>query len=117
LDDAISSQRAAENQSLYRSANERIKDLNEAFDHLASIQSEWVCECADTECTNHVAATLSEYESIRSNPRTFLVYPGHVYPHVERVVAGNESFTIVEKTGLSGEVAEQLDPRRTAEAT
>jgi hypothetical protein len=108
VDGTISSQRAAENQSLYRAANERIKELNEVFDEVASVPSEWVCECADTECISRVLATLQEYESVRSNPRTFLVYPGHVYPEVEIVTAGNERFTIVEKIGEAGEIAEQL---------
>jgi len=108
----IGSQRAAENQSLYRTANERIKELNEVFDEIASLPSDWVCECADTECTSHVSATLQEYESIRSNPRTFIVYPGHVYPEVEIVSAENDRFAIVEKTGRSGVVAEELDPRQ-----
>jgi hypothetical protein len=114
VDGTISSQRAAENQSLYRSTNERIKKLNEVFDEIASVPSEWVCECADTECTSRISATLQEYESVRSNARAFIVYRGHVFPHVEVVVAGNERFTIVEKIGDAGEVAEGLDPRMTA---
>ena len=108
----ISSQRAAENQSLYRSTNERIKELNAVFDEIASVPSEWVCECADTECISRISATLQEYESVRSNPRTFVVYPGHVYPEVEIVTVENERFAIVKKTGHSGVVAEELDPRR-----
>jgi hypothetical protein len=102
VDGTIGSTRAVENQSLYRSTNERMKELNEVFDDIASVPSDWVCECADTECISRVSATLNEYESVRSNPRTFMVYPGHVYPEVEIVTAGNERFTIVEKTGHSG---------------
>jgi hypothetical protein len=107
----ISSQRAAGNQSLYRSINERIKELNEAFEGVVTgVPSDWVCECPDIECTSRISATVQEYESIRSNPRTFVVYPGHVYREVERVVAGNERFTIVEKFGDAGELAKELAP-------
>jgi hypothetical protein len=108
MDGTISSQRAAENQSLYRSTNEQIKELNQVFDEIASVPAEWVCECADTECLSRVFATVQEYESVRSNPRTFIVYSGHVYPNVEVVVAENERFTIVEKIGDAGELAEKL---------
>jgi hypothetical protein len=111
VDDTTSSTRAAENQSSYRSANERIKELNQVFDEVASLPGEWICECADTECTRRVSATLQEYQSVRSNPRTFLVYPGHIYSQVEVVVSENERFTIVEKIGEAGIVAEQLAPR------
>jgi hypothetical protein len=109
----ISSLRAAENQSLYRSTNERLKELNEVFEEVASVSSEWICECADTECTLRVSATLDEYEAVRQNSRTFIVHDGHVYPEVERVVRINERFTIVEKIGDAGVVAEELDPRQT----
>jgi hypothetical protein len=78
------------------------------FDEALELPSEWVCECADTECTSHISATMQEYEAVRSSPRTFIVHSGHVYPHVEVVVAENERFTIVEKTGDAGEVAEKL---------
>jgi hypothetical protein len=111
VDGGISNRAAAENQSLYRSTNERMKELNEVFEEVASVNSEWICECADTECTLRVSATLDEYEAVRLNSRTFLVYPGHVYPEVERVVRENERFTIVKKIGESGKIAEQLDPR------
>jgi hypothetical protein len=33
--------RAARNQSLYRDVNERIQDLNEAFDDVLSFSGEW----------------------------------------------------------------------------
>jgi hypothetical protein len=112
VNDASNSRRAAENQSLYRAINERIRDLNELFDEIASIPCEWVCECADTECIRRISATLQEYESVRSNPRTFIVYPEHVYPEVEAMVADNERFTIVEKIGDAGVAAEGLDPRQ-----
>ena len=49
---------------------------------------------------------------MRTNPRAFIVYPGHIYPEVERIVAGNGRYMTVEKLGDGGEIAEALDPRR-----
>ena len=75
--------------------------------------SEWLCECADTACTLRIQATRQEYELVRANGRTFIVYPGHVYPQVECVLSENERFTIVEKIDDGGQIAESLDPRHT----
>jgi hypothetical protein len=104
-------ERLARNQALYRSVNEEIETLNKAFDAAVGIGGRWICECADTDCTVMVDARLDEYEAVRANPRTFIVYPGHVYPEVERVVRGNERYTIVEKLHLSAAVAEATNPR------
>ena len=110
----LSGQRAAENQSLYRSVNERIKKLNAALGEIApnGDSYEWLCECADTDCILRIAATLDEYEGVRENSRTFMVAPLHLYPEVERVLTENSRFTIVEKFDDAGQVAEALDPRR-----
>ncbi|HEV2592569.1 MAG TPA: hypothetical protein VGU02_11815 [Gaiellaceae bacterium] len=107
----ISGDRAGRNESLYRSANEALKPVNEAGEQLGGAFSEWICECADPECALRVLATLAEYELVRANPRAFLVREGHVYPEVERVLELNERFTTVEKRGDGGRVAEELDPR------
>lgn len=108
-----SGQRAAENQSLYRSVNERIKQLNAALGEVSpdADSYEWLCECADTACTRRVSATLDEYEAVRENPRTFIVVPRHLYREVERVLEENSRFMIVEKLDNAGEIAEALDPR------
>jgi hypothetical protein len=114
LDGGISSERAARNQSLYRSINEKILELNQAFAETGIEDSEWLCECADTDCAVRVAATLPEYEAVRSNPRTFIISPGHLYPQVERVLNQNDRFMTVEKIDNAGQIAEALDPRHTS---
>ena len=104
-------ERLAANQSLYRVVNEQIEALNQAFEETAGVGAEWVCECADMDCTMVVSAQLHEYDAVRLNARTFLVFPGHVFPEVERVVEANERFMIVEKLGAGAEVAEAGDRR------
>ena len=116
MDGKISAERAAQNQSLYRSINEQITELNEAFSDVfpgSESLSEWICECADTSCSLRIQATRQEYELVRANGRTFIVYPGHVYPEVEGVLGENERFMVVEKFDESGQIAETLDPRTT----
>lgn len=112
MDGGISAERAAENQSRYRSINEDVKTINTVFED-ARATSEWICECADTDCVTHVLATLREYEAVRINPRAFIVFPDHIYPEVERVVAENERYVTVEKLDNGGQIAEALDPRHT----
>jgi hypothetical protein len=114
LDGGISSERAARNQSLYRSINEKVKKINQVFSEAGVANSEWICECADTDCAVRVAATLPEYEMVRSNPRTFIISPGHLYPQVERVLIQNDRFMTVEKIDNAGQIAETLDPRHTS---
>ena len=111
MSDHVARERLAENETLYRSVNERLEPVNESLEDALKLPSEWVCECADTGCTTRLRATVAEYESVRANPRMFLVYPGHVSPGVERVVRGNERFTVVEKLHASADVAETTNPR------
>jgi hypothetical protein len=114
MDGGTSGERAARNQSLYRSINEKVKELNQAFSEAGLADSEWICECADTDCTLRISASLHEYEAVRSNPRTFIISPGHFYPQVERVLNQNDRFMTVEKIDNAGQIAETLNPRHTS---
>jgi hypothetical protein len=113
MDGGISGERAARNQSLYRSINEKVKELNQTLAEAGVENSEWICECADTDCTVRIEATLLEYERVRSNPRTFIVSQGHLHPGVERVLNENDRYMIVEKIDNAGQIAETLNPRPT----
>jgi len=104
--------RAAQNQSLFREINERVKDLNEGFSLVLPI-GEWVCECADETCTERISMSAQEYEAIRSDGVRFFVAPSdeHVWPDVEIVTKRYNRYWIVEKVGYSGEMARDADPR------
>lgn len=108
-EDAVAS---AQNQALWREVNERMKAVNEAFEHAARF-SEFLCECANRNCVEHVFMTLEEYERVRRVPTHFLVRPGerHVFPEVERVVEEHGGYVVVEKFGDAGRMATKLDPR------
>ena len=109
--------RAARNESLYREVNERIEELNKRFDAALEAGAAWVCECADTECSEPMKMTLGEYEELRSYPNRFAVLPGHVVAGVERVVDAHDSYVVVEKIGPAAQVAAELDPRKAEHAT
>lgn len=101
--------RAARNQSMFRALNEKLRQLNESFAS-ATETFKVACECADRSCIAMVDMHPHEYFAVRSQPRHFVVRPGHVFPDVEDVVVVRETerYVVVEKTGTAAEVAEIL---------
>ena len=104
--------RIGSNQALFRSVNERIEELNEAFDAFTPYGA-WVCECHRLGCVEQLQLTLGEYEQVRAVPERFLVAPGeaHVDRAVERVVAQSDRYWLVEKRGAAAAAARELDER------
>jgi hypothetical protein len=87
-------ERRATTEALFRDVNERIAESAERFDAQGT---EFVCECAEADCTHRVPASLAEYEEVRADPATFLVAPGHEQGDIEQVVSDRGRFRIVEK--------------------
>ena len=99
--------RLTQNEALFREINESVESAAQhqgADDHIF----EFVCECANTECTFMLTLPLATYEKVRADPRQFVVLPNHYMPEVEELVADEERYWVVRKTG---EAAEQVDPR------
>lgn len=88
--------RAARNQSLFRAVNEKLRELNDAFAEVSKTYA-IACECADVSCVETVHIAMEEYIDVREDERRFLVLKDHVYPEVERVVAQNDGYAIVQK--------------------
>ena len=103
---------AAENQALFRDVNERLKILNQAFES-ATRDSEFICECANNDCMEHVVLTLLEYEAVRRIPTHFLVAPTprHVFLELEHVAEEHDNYFVVEKAGDAGKAAMRLGVR------
>jgi hypothetical protein len=100
--------RTAQNEALFREVNERVKELNTAFDALAR-HAEWICECGNTECVEPVQMSNEEYEAVRARGSDcFLVRPSdaHVVPEAETIVERNDRYWVVQKHGLAAEIAE-----------
>ena len=103
-------ERAARNESLFRDVNEQIKS---AASNISPMFTEFMCECADYTCFEHVSLTSEEYSSVRNmGPVYFILKPGHEVEDVERVVGGEtDRYEIVEKQDVAAEVATELDAR------
>jgi hypothetical protein len=104
--------RGARNQSRYREYNEAIEAHNRAHHWVDPPMPDWVCECVNN-CSQPVRMTITEYESVRTEPTHFLVAPSdeHVVDEIEDVVKRHERYWVVEKVERAAEVSEDLDPR------
>jgi len=87
-------ERRALNEALFRDVNERIAESTARVDQS---RTEFVCECADPNCTERVPVTLAEYERVRRQSTTFLLAPGHAEPEIERLLSDRGRFQVVEK--------------------
>ena len=99
-------QRAARNESLFREVNENIARLEERHG-TTTAEPVFVCECSNTDCTQHLAVRPDVYARVRAQPRQFILIPGHEDLQLERIVESHPGYVIVEKTGAAGQVAEQ----------
>jgi hypothetical protein len=102
--------RLAQNEALFREVNERVEAV--AHQLGSDVPYEFVCECANADCTFRIELPLSVYEQIRSDAKQFFVRPRHATPEVEDVIAEEDSYWIVRKSGDAGEYVEHLDPRK-----
>ena len=102
-------ERLAKNEVIFRTVNEAIEQKALQMGGLDEYQ--FICECSRADCFERISLTLSEYEHIRRAGVRFLVTPGHEDLEVELVVGTRGTYSIVEKDGSAGIVAEFADPR------
>ncbi|MDQ3777723.1 MAG: hypothetical protein M3310_02480 [Actinomycetota bacterium] len=103
--------RIGQNEVVFREVNERLRELGEGFS-LVSEVAEFVCECAETTCTERIRMSLQEYEEVRADGKRFLVVKGHDIPEYERVISEHDDYAIVEKLpGGPAGLALRDDPR------
>jgi hypothetical protein len=95
---SVSLERLVRNQIIFREVNDRIRDVVESVGQLQSDRVDFICECSNRDCIATIELELSEYKTIRSSPRLFVVRPGHEIAAVEDVIETNDRFTLVEKT-------------------
>lgn len=104
--------RIARNEALFRSVNERVRDLVGGLTSESDPgQIAFVCECGAGECTSSVELTIREYEHVRADPATFFVVPGHEIPEVEAVVERHGAYNVVRKHDHEAQIAIDTDPR------
>ena len=81
--DAERLRRIADNEALFRSVNERVQEINDAFAP-STDRFEIVCECGDIRCTEQISVSPPAYEAVRAESALFFVVPGHEMKIYER---------------------------------
>jgi hypothetical protein len=111
---SASEERVARNEALFREFNERVEDMAESFDlrdEGDSLRIGFVCECGNLDCLDRLEVTRAAYEEVRSDPRRFVVAPGHEDMSIARVMNHGDGYLVVEKVEDAAEVAIEHDPR------
>jgi hypothetical protein len=103
-----SRERAARNEVSFREANEKLGDKRTELG--AHGRTPFLCECSDPECTELLRLSFAEYERVRTRANWFVTAVGHDAPD-ERVVEEHEDYTLIEKAGLAGRIAEEENRR------
>ena len=103
-------ERLARNEAMFREANERAKEWEERHGPDSEVEL-YFCECGKPDCLEKVSLRKADYERVRSDPRRFVIFPGHELPDVETVIERNEGWAIVEKAPELAPTVEALDPR------
>lgn len=102
-------QRNAENESRFRTSNERTDDaLDDVHDGDPRGVFEAMCECAIEDCTAMIVVNPAAYQHVRSHGRWFMVTPGHIVPEVESTIEEFPNYWIIEKLGAGGDRAQSL---------
>ena len=120
---SLSDIRLAENEVIFRQANERVTKSIEETKTLATEEGQqvdvldldnipllFVCECAKHTCRKRINLTPKEYEACHQNKSQFLVAPGHNNPKIERVMRETKEYMIVQKYITPPDEAETLHP-------
>jgi maleate cis-trans isomerase len=106
-------ERLGANEALFREVNERVAEVAEQFvaDESPNLIN-FSCECGSAACTEQIAMTVLEYETVRAEATHFAVLPGHEMPEIERVVDRHPNYFVVEKQDPDAEaIARKTDPR------
>ena len=101
--------RLAKNEVIFRTVNEAIQQ--KAIEMGGLDEYQFICECSAAACLERISLSLRQYEHVRSEGVRFFVAPGHENVEVEMVVGETATYSIVEKDGAAGIIAEFADPR------
>ena len=98
--------RAAQNQMLFRSVNDRIREAGAILGD-PDDQLEFACECEDVTCLEKIQLSPRQFLAIESEVNRFIVLRGHELPEVEDTVAERDGFLIVSKRGAGAEFVKE----------
>ncbi|HVM16235.1 MAG TPA: hypothetical protein VM290_01465 [Gaiellaceae bacterium] len=102
--------RVAANEAVFRTVNEKLHALNEAFAAVTSTVA-IVCECGDIACAEQIELSEDDYARLRSDPTWFAIIRGHHDADSEDVVERHDAYDVVRKhEGMPARFAEESAP-------
>jgi|SRR5918994_3635593 hypothetical protein len=96
--------RAAENEVIFRNANQEIERRRAQLE--VSGFTPFLCECEDERCKSLIFLSQDEYAEARTKPNWFILAPGHKF-RSGTICSSTDRFMLVEKAGLAKEIAER----------
>ena len=99
-----STARAAENEVIFRNANQEIEQRRAELDVPGF--TPFLCECEDERCKSLIFLSQEEYAEARTKPNWFILAPGHKF-RTGTIRSSTDRFDLVEKDGLAKEIAER----------
>ena len=91
-------ERAARNEEVFRSVNERIQEAAER--HGRDVALRFHCECGQASCFDTIDLMPDAYERVTNGDGyRFIVLRGHEELAIERVVERHDGWLVVEKFG------------------
>jgi hypothetical protein len=102
-------ERFGANESVFRQINEGIERGQWPGEEDTAVG--FRCECARLGCNELLELSVREYEQVRSDPRRFIVVPGHERLDAEVVIERHPGYLVVEKLDQAGDTAVRHDPR------
>lgn len=103
-------ERAARNEEIFRSINERIEQGAEQ--HGVEAPLPFHCECGRASCLETIDIPPPEYERVMRERYRFVLVPGHEHASIERLVERRPGFVVVEKIGDAREQIDRDHPQR-----
>ena len=103
-------ERAARNEEVFRSVNERIERAMEQ--HGVVTPTSFHCECDRETCFDKVELLPAHYREVIEQRYRFVITPGHDDPKIERLVETNDRYCIVEKIGEAREALDRQHPQQ-----
>ena len=115
-----SKRRLAENEVIFRQANESVRqgldELKKKAEKEGDVVSEddmplyFYCECSDESCRKRILLRPSKHKKLHQNSSQFVVLPGHEVREVERVRIETKAYMVVEKYMTPPKKAGKLKP-------
>jgi hypothetical protein len=122
MGESQSQRRMAENEVVFRTYNERVK---QNFDEIIKVAKEsnqdylvktddtalhFYCECSDENCRQRILLKPSEYNRIHKNRRRFVLVYGHETSVIENIIRREDNYCVVEKHIKPPETSRTLNP-------